>query len=90
MALSVISQHYYKDNELQFMSCIIDAELYSSAYEQLKSYIANASYTGAEANIESLSASKIRKFNSSPPSYGENIKRGGFLVTVTFARPDTP
>lgn len=91
MALSVISQHYYKDNQLQFMSCVINATLFNSAYEQLLDYLNNASSeTAPEKNIESLTVAKIRKFNGAPPVYpnGGNIEQGGFMVTVTFSRPE--
>lgn len=91
MALTVISQHYYKDNQLQFMSCVIDVPLFNSAYSQLLEYLNNASSeTAPEKNIESLTVAKIRKFNGVPPHYpnGGNLKQGGFMVTVTFSRPE--
>lgn len=94
MAISVISQHFYEDETLQFVNCVISAELFTSAYEQFKIYIQGATGTaGQESHIETLNVSKVRGFNGGTPTtetvneiQADTMSRAGFIFTATFKR----
>lgn len=84
MALTVISQHFYKDNQLQFLSAVTSGGNYTSAFNEVSEYITDNG--GSVANIDTINMFRLR--NLQDASVG---RKASYTVTVTFTRdPELP
>ena len=90
MAFSVLSQRFYKDNQLQFMHCEDDSTSFLSAYAHLNEYIESVAGAGQAMHIQTLNVSSVQPYIETEPLTSDvpNMRKGGYLMTVTFKRTD--
>lgn len=88
MAFSVISQRFYKDNELQFMHCEDDATSFDIAYAHLRDYVESVAGAGQTIHIQTLNVTTVQPFIETQPltENVSNMRKAGYLMTVTFKR----
>lgn len=94
---SVVSQHYYKDTKLQYVTMIVSGGFYGMVQECLQSYIheiqdANQSYTAYIDGIRYLNVSETGIYskgqqpdlNGVPREGDINGRKSSFIVTAVI------
>lgn len=92
MAFMVVSQHFYTDNLLQFVTLYSSATDFNVAYTDLENYVGEVNklegYHAYMSRIETMTVNKIRNFVDTEPRVNAEIDmyKSGYVITASFAR----